>query len=132
MGLEERRHGGVDAVVNPSHVNGEQAVPFILRHLGQKSKVHRPGVADKNVHVPDLRKSPVHGFPVRHVAANGGGSCFVRHSFRGGMVFLVQKRHPVAPCGEQPDRSRADPPGTAGDHNIPHRISRLPQSISVS
>ena len=122
---QEMGHGGIDAVVDPLDIHGEDPVPVGLLHHGHEPIVDDAGVADKDIHPGDPAEGLLHPGAVRHIAADGDRTGPLRHGGRGGVVLLVQEIYPVAPGGEQLHRRGPDAPGPAGDHDIFHRRPHL-------
>ena len=117
MLFQKSGHGSVDAVVNSLDIHRKEPIPDFLFHHGHQPEVHNPGVADQHIYVSHLVKGPAHRLSIRHIAADGGGTGFLRQGLGSVVLFFIQEEHPVALGGKQLHRCRTDSPGTSGNQN---------------
>ena len=122
MLFQKEGQGGTHAVVDALDVDGEDPVPVPLFHGLHQAVVANAGVADEDIHIREPSKGGLHGLGVCHIAADGLGPRGLAHGLSGGLVFFVQKIHPVPPGGEELYGGSADAPGAAGDDNGLHLI----------
>ena len=118
--LQEQGHGGIGAEVSASHIHRKDPVPNGLGRLGEKAVVTDSGVVDEHVQLFQPGKGRRHGGLIGNIGADGGRTGLCGHGLGSGVMFFVEKGHPISPGGKGPDSCRANPPGTTGNQNRRH------------